>query len=374
MKKSRRRKIMWIALFIIATLLLSVLLFINQKSFGKTPSGQRKERVKNSPNYRDGKFQNQNNTPQFAEDAGYISTMTDFLFGDHKRVRPTVKLPSVKTDLHKLDRNEDVLIWLGHSSYFLQVDGKRFLVDPVLNGAASPVSFINKPFDGTDVYDVEDIPDVDYLFITHDHWDHLDYKTVMDLKGRIGKVVCGLGVAEHFEYWGFDLKNVVELDWNENAALDEGFVVCCLPARHFSGRGLSPNQSLWASFLVQTPTFKFYIGGDSGYDTHYAEIGKRFNNIDLAILENGQYDNNWKYIHMMPEEVLQATKDLRAKAVLPVHNSKYTLANHSWDDPLVRITEANKIEKQNVLTPMIGEPVNLKDSLQVFSQWWINID
>lgn len=348
--------------------------FVNQKSFGKLPDKARKEKILNSPNYRDGKFQNLSYTPQLTGDTGYIGTMYDFLFGKHERVTPVDVIPSVKTDLLNLDRDKEILVWFGHSSYFMQIDGKRVLADPVLSGSASPVSFVNKPFKGSDVYRAEDIPDIDYLFISHDHWDHLDYKTIMALKERTGKVICSLGVGEHFEYWGFDKENIIELDWNQESSLDDNFKVYCLPSRHFSGRGLSPNQSLWASYLLQTPTMKIYIGGDSGYDTHFSAIGQRFGEIDLAILENGQYGAGWKFIHMMPEEVVRASMDLNAKNTLPVHSAKYALANHPWDEPLKKVSEISRKENKRFLTPMIGEVVNLKDSTQVFKEWWTGLE
>jgi L-ascorbate metabolism protein UlaG (beta-lactamase superfamily) len=239
---------------------------------------------------------------------------------------------------------------------------------------ASPVSFFNKPFKGTDVYKPEDIPEIDYLIISHDHWDHLDYNTVMALKDRIGKVICGLGVGAHFEYWGFDKEDIIELDWNESASLNNGFKVYCLPARHFSGRGLSPNQSLWASYLIETPTQKIYIGGDSGYDTHYAEIGKQFGNIDLAILENGQYDKDWRYIHLLPENIIRAFKDLNAKKLFTVHHSKYALGNHPWDEPLKNISSFAERDSINLILPMMGEKVNLNDSIHAINKWWEGIE
>ena len=252
-----------------------------------------------------------------------------------------------------------MLVWFGHSSYLIQTGGKRILVDPVFC-MASPVSFVNKPFKGTDIYKPEDMPDIDYLIISHDHWDHLDYNTVKKLRDRIGTVICPLGVGEHFEYWGFNKKQIVELDWNEDSSLETGFKVYCLPARHFSGRGLSSNQSLWASFLLQAPSQNIYIGGDGGYDTHYAEIGERFPNIDLAILENGQYNEEWKLIHMMPEQMSQAAKDLNAKKILTVHHSKYALARHPWDEPLQNAENMRNHDSLNVLIPEIGEIVKLE--------------
>lgn len=136
-------------------------------------------------------------------------------------------------------------------------------------------------------------------------------------------------------------------------------MIHCLPVRHFSGRGLTANQSLWASFLLQTPSHCIYIGGDSGYDTHYAAIGERFPNIDLAILENGQYNEEWNYIHLMPQYMARAAKDLKAKRILTVHHSKYALAKHRWDEPLKNEENMRK-DSLNVLTPVIGEVVELE--------------
>jgi len=368
----KARKIMLIIISVIAAIVIAVLIFLNSSRFGRTPSGERKERVELSPNYRDGKFQNLSYTPQLTSDKSYIATMGDFLFGKKERLKPDGQLPVIKTDLLDLDKEKDVLVWFGHSSYFMQVDGKRILVDPVFSEAASPVSFVNKAFKGTNIYRPEDMPDIDYLFISHDHWDHLDYPTVKALKDRIGKVICGLGVGEHFEYWDFDKDRIVEMDWNQQTVLDGVFTIDCLPARHFSGRGLSPNQSLWASFMLQTPTMKIYIGGDSGYDTFFSRIGEKFGEIDLAILENGQYNGDWKYIHMSPDETVKAARDVRAKKLLPVHNSKFALAYHAWDTPLTDVTAAAAREGQAVITPMMGEVVNLKDSTQQFRHWWVD--
>jgi len=166
----------------------------------------------------------------------------------------------------------------------------------------------------------------------------VDYRTVTELKSRIGKVVCPLGVGEHFEYWGFEPEKIIELDWHETAALGDGFAVHCLPSRHFSGRGLNPNRTLWASFLLETPARQVYMGGDGGYGKHFAQIGRQFPGIDLAILENRQYNEAWKYIHTMPDQLSLAAKELGAKQIITVHHSKFALARHRWDEPLA--TEA----------------------------------
>ena len=352
-------------------LVIGVNLFVRQVKFGKLPEGERKARIEKSRNYKNGAFQNLNNTPQITGDGGFMKIMKDMF--NAKNRRPVDSIPSIKTDLLHLQRDKDILVWFGHSSYFIQIDGKRILVDPVFCGNASPFSFMIKSFKGTDIYKSEDIPEIDFLIITHDHWDHLDYKTIKELKPKIDKVITGLGTGAHLERWGYEPQKILENDWYDHVNLEDGFAIDVTPARHFSGRGPKPNQTLWASFVLQTPTTRIFIGGDGGYDEHFAEIGEKFGGFDLAILENGQYNTSWKYIHMMPEEVLQAAKDLRAKRLFPVHSSKFALANHSWDTPLKSITEKNRTVGQPIITPIIGEQVNLKDTTQVFAEWWNGI-
>ena len=336
--------------------------FMNQRSFGRLPQGERLERIKRSPQYRNGEFRNRQPTELMTSGRGRLATMWRFLFSKPERLRPTDPIPVVKTDLKQLEKNADLMVWFGHSSYLLQLSGKCLLVDPVFC-QASPVSFINKPFKGTDIYKPQDMPEsIDYLIITHDHWDHLDYKTVMRLKDRIGTVICPLGVGEHFEYWGFGKEKIIELDWEEDARLADRFTIHCLPARHFSGRGLTSNQSLWASFLLETPRQNIYMGGDSGYDTHFEEIGKRFPRIDLAILENGQYNEDWRYIHTMPVYLGREAKELKAKRVVTVHHSKYALARHPWDEPLRNELHAAKEDSLDLIVPMIGEAVELENN------------
>jgi len=374
-KKNKKRinRMLWIIFSIITVLAAAVVIFINQPSFGKIPRGERLKRVEKSSHYREGHFKNISETPQLTGDKGLLGSAIDFIFQSKGQVNPPDILPAVNTDLKNLDIHEEILVWFGHSSYLIQTGGKKILVDPVFSGAASPVSFVNKPFKISVDYKPEDMPEIDYLVISHDHWDHLDYNTVKELKDRTGKVICPLGVGEHMQYWGFPQQDIIELDWNEDEALSEGFHIYCLTARHFSGRGLSPNKSVWASFLLQTPTQTIYIGGDSGYDDHFKSIGKRFGKIDLAILENGQYNEDWKFIHMMPEEVVQAAIDLNAQRLLPVHHSKFALARHPWDEPLKRVSKAATEKNVNALTPMIGEKVFLNDSTQIFEEWWRNV-
>jgi L-ascorbate metabolism protein UlaG (beta-lactamase superfamily) len=369
----RLKKTMITTLIILGVLVLSVILFMQQDKFGKAPSGSRLERMKQSPNFKDGRFENLSFTPTLAEGHNYLNVLYNAYFKHKPRHYPSDALPAIKTDLSNLPIDSNFLVWFGHSSYFMQLDGKRILVDPVFSGSASPVPGTVKSFNGTDIYQTDDLPEIDYLFITHDHYDHLDYETILALKSKVKKIICGLGVGAHFEFWGYDNATIIEGDWYDKKELENKFAVYFEPARHFSGRGFTRNNTLWTSFVLQTPSMKIYLGGDSGYDTHYAAIGKKYGSFDLAILDNGQYNEAWKYIHNLPEDVLKAAKDLNAKKILPVHSSKFALGTHPWEEPLARISELNETIQIPMITPMIGEAVRLNDSTQIFTKWWKNL-
>ena len=362
-----------IFLVIVAVLALGIFLFLQHPKFGKLPDGERQALIEKSSNFRDGQFQNLSHTPDLAEGVSMATVLKKFFFNKSERSKPAKPLPSQKTDLLNLDPAENILVWFGHSSYFMQVDGKKFLVDPVFSGAASPVSLTTKAFAGADVYTPEDFPEIDFLIISHDHWDHLDYDTVLKLNGKVKKIITGLGTGAHFGRWGFDMGRVEERDWNKTINLGEGFIVHTTPARHFSGRGITRNKAMWMSFVLKTPTMNLYLGGDSGYDTHYKAIGEKFGPFDLAILECGQYNEYWKYIHMMPEEVVIAAQDLRAKKLLPVHWGKFALGLHAWDEPIIRVTTAAKAEQMPVMTPMIGQKVSLSKD-EAYSEWWVGLE
>ncbi|MDR0901884.1 MAG: MBL fold metallo-hydrolase [Opitutaceae bacterium] len=360
-----------IGLSLAGVFIIAAFAYMQHPKFGRLPRGERLARIQKSPHYKDGRFQNAAPTPIRTGETGPFA-LFEFFFGDKSRRTPPAPVPSVKSDLINLDAGRDALVWFGHSSYFIQIGGKRMLVDPVFSGAASPVPFTTRAFAGADIYKADDMPGIDYLFITHDHWDHLDYETVRKLKPRVGKIICGLGTGEHLEYWGFERDRIIELDWGGECALDDGITVGCFTTRHFSGRAFSRDRSLWAAFLVRARDYKIYIGGDGGYGAHFAETGEKAGGIDLAILENGQYDKNWKHIHMMPEEVLRAAGDLGARRLLPVHSAKFSISNHAWDEPLRRLAAAHQAAnaKTALLTPRIGEVVDLRGEARGFPRWW----
>ncbi|MDR6404155.1 MULTISPECIES: MBL fold metallo-hydrolase [Chryseobacterium] len=358
-------------IIVIAVLIALYLIITNRPVFGAEAKGKRLERMQQSKNYKDNQFQNLSYTPSLAEGYSMTKVMYDFFFKKkNPLIKPLKKIPSIHTNLKNLPKDQDIFIWMGHSSYYIQTDGVSFLIDPVLSSYGSPFKFFNKAFSGADIFKPEDIPVIDYLIITHDHYDHLDYPTVKSIKNKVRQVILPLGVGAHLERWGYKTEQLIEEDWGGEAVLKNNIKIIFTPARHFSGRKTKRNVTLWTSYVLETPTKKLFLGGDSGYDTHFKMIGDTYGPFDYAILENGQYNKAWKYIHALPEDVIQASNDVKAKNIIPVHSSKFALALHAWNEPLKRVTSLGKQKNLNILTPLIGQPVDLNKSDNQFKAWW----
>ncbi|MDT0676638.1 MBL fold metallo-hydrolase [Autumnicola musiva] len=255
-----------------------------KRSIGIKPEGERLERIKKSFNYKDGKFQNIQPTEVSPKDASTFDVLKEFITRP-KSVRPSAELPNIKTDLKNLSSDKPVIVWFGHSSYFIGFKGFRILVDPVFSGNASPVSFFGKSFPGADKYEIEDFPEIDLLIQTHDHYDHLDYPSILKLKNKVKKVVTSLGVGAHLEYWGIAPEMITELNWWEDHQVNQNLKLTATPARHFSGRGFTRFQTLWSSFVIEFENYKFFVGADSGYSDQFKEIGEKFGPFDLAFME-----------------------------------------------------------------------------------------
>lgn len=308
-----------------------------------------------------------------AEGASYPKMLIDFFSKGVDR-EPAQVLPSVKTDLESAGTDLPTIVWFGHSSYFIKLNGKSILIDPIFSERASPFQFVGKKAYAIQTpYTFRDLPkQLDLVIITHDHYDHLDYHTIKEIHPRVKTFYTSLGVGSHLEYWGVDAAKITEFDWWESKTLGDGITVTAAPARHFSGRLFKRNQTLWSSFILKTESVNMYVGGDSGYDKAFAEIGKKYGPFDLALLECGQYNTLWPNIHMMPEQVVQAAIDLNARVLMPVHWGKFTLALHPWKDPIQRVTHAAHERGVQVTTPKIGEPVVLRESLPN-KKWWENL-
>lgn len=354
------------SIILVGLLVVGVLLYLQHPKFGPTidSSGF------TPPRYADGMFQNLEPTTVLSGDNTTMSIILERIRNTPENLRPDFALPTHKTDLNALDRHQDVVIWLGHSSWFVQLGGRRILIDPVFSRYAAPIPFANESFAGTDLYSADDMPEIDYLLLTHDHWDHLDYPSIHALRDKVRHVVCGLGIDQYFVDWGYAKERVHAADWFTALTLDEGVTIHVLPARHYSGRLFSKNQTLWAAFALEGEGRRLLFGGDSGYGKHFAKIAERFDRFDLVALDMGQYDSRWREIHMTPEEAAQAAEELHAKALLPMHVGRFTIAAHAWDEPFERILKASAGKHYRLMTPMIGEPVLLGDAKQSFTHWW----
>jgi L-ascorbate metabolism protein UlaG (beta-lactamase superfamily) len=332
------------------------------------------QRTTHSKNYKNGSFQNLSSTPTMAPDVSFFHVLRDLLRRP-KSIRPSNIIPSITTDLKSLSSNEPLVVWFGHSSYLIHCNGTNILVDPVFSGHASPMPFMIKAFNGSNVYKTEDMPEIDLLILTHNHYDHMDFQSLRKLKGKTKNYLTTIGVKQALQNLGISANKITDLDWWEERKYDDRLKLTATPARHFSGRGIKRGGSLWASFVLEIDDYKIFIGGDSGYDSHFNLIGDTFRHFDLAILECGQYNTSWPYIHMMPEETVQACIDLNSTNLLPVHWGKFALANHPWNEPIIRVVKSAKERSLAIQAPMIGEPIIISKNqpdLLCFPQneWW----
>lgn len=340
------------------------------KILGKSPSAEQQAQFATlaNHNHQSKKFQNLGGV---AYRVGNIS-VREMLLGFWQRpktVRPSQPVPSVQTDLKTASFDQPTIIWFGHSSYLIKAGELNILIDPVFSGNASPIPRSVQAFAGANDYQVADLPPIDVLVISHDHYDHLDYATIQQLKGRVKHVVLPLGVAAHFRHWGWPPELLTELNWGDQTTPITGLTLTATPAQHMSGRSFSPQQTLWTSYVLDMRGTRMFIGGDSGYGPHFKAIGEQYGPFDLALLENGQYNELWHTIHTLPAETAQAAIDLRAKALLPVHWAKFTLGYHPWNEPIKLLLPLADALGLPVTVPRIGEPYAVGGPLKR-DVWW----
>jgi len=359
--------------YILLVLFIITLIILNLPVFGRLPKGIRANSIHHLANYKNGALQNLSKTPMQPEGVSFIDILTKFFFGKHPNKIPTKSIATVNPDLNsKPIDNSTEIIWFGHSSYLIKAGNKRILVDPIFSSTASPFSFIgSKAFQGTEFVKAEDFLNIDILVITHDHYDHLDYQSILKIAPNVNTIVTSIGVGSHLERWGIATEKINELCWQQSVTLCNSITFTAVPARHFTGRKFKRNQTLWSAFVLELPDSKLFLGGDSGYDTHFEKIGNAYGPFDIAFLECGQYNEMWPFIHMYPEQTVQAAIDLKAKALMPVHWGKFSLSMHPWNEPIERVTKEAERKQIQILTPKLGETVVLNGSSH-FERWWVD--
>lgn len=324
-------------------------------------------------------------TPHHSVDGGYINTDKDFtentailpllkryITEDRIDALPKNAIPLIEQTAHSLEQlphDQDSVIRLGHSSIFIQISGQRWLIDPVFSDRASPFSFAGPKRFHQPPISLESLPHIDGVMISHDHYDHLDKQTIKYLANKVKHFVVPLGVDKHLVKWGVPATHIQSLDWWQSANFGK-VTLTATPTQHFSGRGLfDKNETLWASYVIESETHKLFFSGDSGYFDGFKQIGERFGPFDLTMVETGAYDKDWPTIHMTPEQSLQAHIDLRGHQMMPIHNGTFDLAFHSWYEPLNRITELAKQMGVDLLTPIMGQIVSVGKTPET-SAWW----
>jgi len=335
------------------------------RSMGKNPEGEELGRLDTLPNYKNGGFEN------LAERSdSTVKSRWLFLHSRPKTIKPSRPLPWVKTDLRTLTAPAPTVVWFGHSSLLIKTGQGTILIDPIFSDHAGPVPGLIKAFPGTMNYHAEDMPTIDVLIISHDHYDHLDYRTLKKLKNKIKMAVVPMGVGSDLVYWGFDRKKIVELNWNQSVTLPGGLRVTATPAQHRSNRSYSSeNKTLWASYVIQAGNYRLFYGGDSGYGPHFKQIGKQYGPFDLALLECGQYSPNWPWTHLWLGQAAQAALDLQACLLQPIHWAKFPEADQPWNEPIEKLLPAADKLGIPVNVPRIGEPYTLGDPPKR-TVWW----
>lgn len=342
--------------------------------FGGKSSQEKINEFKKSPNFRHNKFINQIPTSTSMNMKTLFTVLRDFIKGNPRR-SPDKKIPIVSIDPSSLEDQEHTkVMWLGHSTILLVMDGKKILLDPMFSNSASPFPiFPAKRFNEKLPIEIEALPHIDIVLLSHDHYDHLDYVSIQKLKGKVSQFCVPLGVGSHLEKWGIEQERITELDWwQETEVL--GLRLVTTPTRHFSGRSLfDRNTTLWCSWVLIGKQSKIYCSGDGGYGPHFKEIGEKYGPFPLTLMECGQYDPRWSAIHMMPEETVQAHIDLQGKRMLPIHWAAFSLAIHDWKDSIERVTRRAKEKNIEITTPRIGEPVNVEEISYPNDRWWKNL-
>jgi L-ascorbate metabolism protein UlaG (beta-lactamase superfamily) len=369
----REEEALMAAIFIIGGLGVFSYLFMNiYPAFGGKASNEKISKFEQSKNFsKKRKFVNLVPTAMNTSLKGSLSLMKDYINGNPKR-RPREAIPITLLDTTLLQRDvHPKITWFGHSACMLELQGKIILLDPMFGRVPSPFPRLGRNRYSEELpFNIENLPDIDMVIFSHDHYDHLDYGSIRKIRNKVKQFIVPLGVGSHLEKWGVSPDDIKEYDWWDELEY-EGFHLACTPAQHFSGRSLTDRDAtLWCSWVIESENTKIFFSGDSGYGPHFKEIGQKFGPFDLTLMECGQYNEHWSKIHMMPEETVQAQLDVKGKLMIPIHWGAFTLSMHDWNDPIKRVTIAAKEKNVTISTPQIGETVLIGSEQYPSSVWW----
>lgn len=363
--------------FIFGVIILIVLIFgaffiYLSPQFGGKPSKQELREFELTGYFSNGKFENQVETKMDMSLNNIKGMMKDYIKGNPNKI-PDIDIPVVSIDSMAVDTfQENRLIWFGHSAFLLQLDGQNILIDPMLGECPSPHPWLGpKRYNKILPIQIEKLPKIDAVIISHDHYDHLDYSSIIKLKDKTTAFYVPLGVAAHLRAWKISNEKIHQLKWWDSRN-QNGIEFVFVPSRHFSGRGVADNSStLWGSWVIKGQQQRIYFSGDSGYGPHFKSIGEKYGPFDFAMMECGQYNKRWANIHMFPEESAQAACDVKARIMMPIHWGAFTLALHDWNDPVKRVVrKANELNIP-ITVPLIGQSISLDKISQEIDPWWL---
>ena len=345
----------------------------NRIQFGGKASKEDLERYSRSPHWKNGRFENFQKVNLSLNPFDLPKIIYKQIKGREESV-PDMHLNLKRFDKNHFEDREIQFCWFGHSTLAIRMAGKNILIDPQFGHDASPIGpFRTRRFVWDTMSVIEDLPEIDLVLITHDHYDHLDYDSIQALKRKVKAFYVGLGVKRHLLAWGIDPEIITEFDWWDKTPLAD-IIITYTPTRHFSGRGLTDRQkSLWGGWLLDDGSSKVWFSGDGGYGDHFKEIGKQIGPIDIAFMECGQYNDDWNDVHLFPEESVKAAIDVNAGLAVPVHWGGFNLSyQHSWYEPAEDFMAFAKSYGLNYNVPQLGEIFNLEDKAQ--GAWWKPID
>lgn len=342
------------------------------KQFGAKVTEVEREAYRRSPQWDGEKFNNLEETTMKVPFKAIPRLMFNQMFGRRKREPKTlIQHAPFNKEAFLEDSEEAKFIWFGHSAILCRMNGKTIFIDPMLGPDAAPIApFKIKRFNTISLDLIDELPPIDLLIMSHDHYDHLDLKSIERLAPKVETIYTALGVARHLKSWGIDASKITEFDWWE-AHDYEGIKITFTPTRHFSARGMRDRfHGLWGGWSLQNASENIWFSGDGGYGAHFEEIGERMGPFDLAFMECGQYNELWNLIHLFPYEAIDAATDAGAKLIMPVHWGSFTLSDHKWTDPVEGFVDTAENESQPYFVPRIGQMFTKSSAPNLRERWW----